>query len=199
MAAYVYPGNLNYRSIQTIPVDISNKLRQDSNGVDAATKVQNLHVDVFVNNSTVATPAVVNCTVASVLVPVVESGVTLQKSAYLVNVHGWTTTAQDVNTLTWVGGFPRAFTSDQNVNPLKASNVLSTGTITTYEDAPTQTDPLCQFPAVVLMGNYPVVLSDKAEGTDWPTWTVTAKNYCTGASKHNFNFSFHLFVQPGTA
>ena len=195
MATYVYPGNLNVRTVQTIPVDVTNKLRQGSNGVDAATKVQDLHVQVFADD--VEVPATVNCTVASVLVPQVVSGQTVQVPAYRVNVNGWTNTADEVSFLKIVGGFPRAFTSDQNVNPTKASSVLPEGTITSYDQV---AEPaLCVFPTVVLIGGLPVTLKDKNESVAYPTWEVLAEEYCTGSSQHNFNFSFHLIVQPGTA
>jgi hypothetical protein len=196
MATYVYPGNLNYRTIQTIPVDTTNKLRQGSNGVDAAQKVQDLHVQVFADG--VEVDASVTSTVASVLVPQVVSGKTVQVPAYRVNVNGWTNTADEVRFLKFVGGFPRAFTSDQNVNPTKASAVLPEGTITSYESTNLDPSPLCVFPSVVLVGGLPVVLKDKNENVKWPTWELVVEEYCTVTSQHNFNFSFHLLVQPGT-
>lgn len=190
MAAYVYPGNLNFRSIQTIPVDTTNKLRQSSNGVDAAQKIQDLHVKVMAGG--VELSSTVTCTVASVLATNSKGVVA---PAYRVHVNGWTNSAVAVSSLSFLGGFPRAFTSDQNVNPTEASAVLPEGTLTTYDQ---QTLPdQCLFPTVVLIGGNPVVLKDKNVNVAYPTWNLNATNYCTTASVVNFNFSFNLFVQPG--
>lgn len=200
MAAYVYPGNLNFRTVQSIPVDINHKLRQGSNGVDAATKIQDLHVEVIADGN-VDKNAVVTCTVAQVVVPHVVGGNTVKVPAYRVNVNGWTSTTDSVNTLAFRGGFPRSFTSDQNVNPTAVSAVLPEGTITTYEAMPeVEQNVLCQFPAVVLIGGLPVTLVDKADGIvgNIPYWSLVTRNYCMTSSQHNFNFAFNLIVQPGT-
>ena len=194
MAAYVYPGNLNFRSIQSIPVETQIKLRQGANGVDAATKIQDLHVQVMTGGTEI--PSTVTCTVASVLATNSAGNVA---PAYRVQVNGWTNEAvSSLDTLTFVGGFPRAFTSDQNVNPTEASNVLPTGTITLYDVLGDSSD-LCLFPTVSLIGNKPVVLKDKADDEAYPTWNLVASNYCPTESLLQFNFAFNLFVQPGSA
>lgn len=193
MAAYVYPGNLNFRSIQSIPSETQIKLRQSANGVDAATKTQDLHVKVLIGGAEV--DSTVTCTVSSVVATNSAGNVV---PAYRVQVNGWTNdVVVSPDTITFVGGFPRSFTSDQNVNPTEASNVLPWGTVTVYE--PSLQEDLCLFPSVSLIGGKAVALKDKAESEDYPTWNLVVSSYCPQESLLQFNFSFNLFVQPGTA
>lgn len=199
MSTYnLLPGNWNFGPIQTIPADPANKLHQNASGVNAATKIQDLNTVLLDSATELPIDAQITTTVASVLAPNPDYDPQNADSkakipAYQVNVHGWTNGAiEEFGDLYVVGGFPRAFTSAQNVDPTKATSVLPQGTFTVYAP-PTLGSPIS--PEVYLLMDTPVTLSDLPT-TSIPTWSVHLDTpYLVDASVMEFNFSFYLFIQ----
>lgn len=188
---YLLPANLNFKKVQTIPVDIQNKLLQNSSGVDAAEKIQNLNT--FFYEDTTEVPSSITTTVAQILATD-PTDATVSIPAYRVHVHGWTNLAvSPAGVLTIVGGFPRSFTSNQIVNNTKTSVVLPHGTLTAYA-AGLPGDLIT--PEVVFISDSTVSITDIPTETH-PTWSVTLDTPypLTGPSFMEFDFSFNLFVQ----
>jgi hypothetical protein len=189
---YLLPANLHFKKVQTIPVDIQNKLFQNSNGVDAAEKDQNLNI--FFYEDTTEIPSTITATVAQVLAAD-PSDPTVSIPAYRVHVHGWTNTSvSPTGVLTIVGGFPRSFTSNQMVNNGKTSTVLPQGTLTAYlEGLPGDVIS----PEVVFISNTTVTITDIPTETH-PTWAIELDTPypLAGPSFMEFDFAFYLFTQP---
>lgn len=195
---YLLPANLNFKKVQTIPVDIQNKLFQNSNGVDAAEKNQNLNT--FFYEDTTEVPSTITTTVAQILaqdpdVDYVADPTAPLVPAYRVHVHGWTNLAvSPTGVLTIVGGFPRSFTSNQLVNNAKTSVVLPQGTLTAYlEGLPGD----FISPEVIILSDNTVTITDIPTETH-PTWAVTLDTPypISGPSFMEFDFAFNLFTQP---
>ena len=189
---YLLPANLNFKKVQTIPVDIQNKLFQNSNGVDAAEKDQNLNI--FFYEDTDEIPSTITATVAQVLAADPDDP-TISIPAYRVHVHGWTNTSvSPAGVLTIVGGFPRSFTSNQLVNINKTSTILPQGTLTAYlEGLPGDVIT----PEVVFISDNTVTITDIPTETH-PTWAVTLDTPypLAGPSFMEFDFAFYLFTEP---
>lgn len=189
---YILPANLNFKKVQTIPVDTQHKLFQNVNGVEAAQKIQNLNT-VFYEDTT-EVPSTITTTVAQILAADPDDATT-QIPAYRVHVHGWTNLAVNpTGTLTILGGLPRSFTSNQMVNTAKTSTILPQGTITAYEEV-MPGDVIT--PGVVVLSDSTVTLTD-IPTEPFPTWAVTLDTPypLAGASFMEFDFSFNLFTQP---
>jgi hypothetical protein len=195
---YLLPANLNFKKDQTIPVDIQNKLSQNSSGVDAAEKIQNLNTYFYEGTDTnaVEIPSNITTTVAQILAhdPDADPSAPLVP-AYRVRVHGWTNLAvTPTDVLTVVGGFPRSFTSNQMVNNLKASTILPQGTLTAYAEG--MPGDIIQ-PEVVFISDNTVTITDIPSETH-PTWSITLDTPypLSGPSFMEFDFSFNLIIQP---
>lgn len=189
---YLLPANLNFKKVETIPVDTKRALLQSFNGVDAAEKIQNLNI--FFYEDTLEVPSNITATVAQILAPSPADN-TVQIPAYRVHVHGWTNLAvSPTGVLTIIGGFPRSFTSNQMVNPTLASTILPQGTVTAYlEGLPGDVIS----PEVVIISDTAVTITDLPTETH-PTWSVTLDTpyQLTGPSFMEFDFSFNLFIEP---
>jgi hypothetical protein len=96
--------------------------------------------------------------------------------------------------LTIVGGFPRAFTSNQMVNINKTSTILPQGTLTAYEEA--LPGDLIN-PKVVVLSDNTVTITDIPTETI-PTWAVTLDTPypLTLPAFMEFDFSFNLYTEP---
>lgn len=189
---YLLPANLNFKKVETIPVDTKHALLQSFNGVDAAEKIQNLNIVFYEDTDEV--PSTITATVAQILAADPDDA-TVQIPAYRVHVHGWTNLAvSPTGVLTIVGGFPRAFTSNQLVNIDKTSTILPQGTLTAYADGlPGDT----VNPEVVIISDNTVTITDIPTETH-PTWAVTLDTPypLSVASFMEFDFSFNLYIQP---
>lgn len=195
---YLLPANLNFKRVQTIPADIQIKLSQNTSGVDAAEKIQNLNT--FFYEETDEVPSNITTTVAQILaqdpdVDYIADPTAPLVPAYRVRVHGWTNVSvEPTGVLTIVGGLPRSFTSNQIVNNAKTSVVLPHGTLTAYAEAlPGDTI----IPEVLLLSDTTVTITD-IPTEPFPTWAVTLDTpYPTaGPAFMEFDFSFNLFTQP---
>jgi len=189
---YLLPANLNFKKVETIPVDTKHALLQSFNGVDAAEKIQNLNIVFY--EETEEVPSTITATVAQILAADPDDE-TVQIPAYRVHVHGWTNLAvSPTGVLTIVGGFPRAFTSNQMVNNAKTSVILPQGTLTAYaEGLPGDT----VTPEVVIISDNTVTITDIPTETH-PTWMVTLDTPypLSGPSFMEFDFSFNLYIEP---
>jgi len=189
---YLLPANLNFKKVETIPVDTKHALLQSFNGVDAAEKIQNLNIVFY--DETEEVPSTITATVAQILAADPDDE-TVQIPAYRVHVHGWTNFAvSPTGVLTIVGGFPRAFTSNQLVNINKTSTILPQGTLTAYEEGlPGDTIN----PEVVIISDNTVTVTDIPIETH-PTWAITLDTPypLKGPSFMEFDFSFNLYTQP---
>lgn len=189
---YLLPANLNFKKVETIPVDTKHALLQSFNGVEAAEKIQNLNTFFYEDETEV--PSTITTTVAQILAQDPDDA-TAHIPAYRVHVHGWTNLAvSPTGVLTIVGGFPRSFTSNQMVNNAKTSVVLPQGTLTAYlEELP----GTLITPEVVILSDNTVTITDIPTETH-PTWAVTLDTPypITGPSFMEFDFSFNLFTQP---
>lgn len=189
---YLLPANLNFKKVETIPVDTKHALLQSFNGVDAAEKIQNLNI-VFYEDTT-EVESTITATVAQILAADPDDA-TVNLPAYRVHVHGWTNMAvSPTGVLTIVGGFPRAFTSNQLVNINKTSTILPQGTLTAYaEGLPGDT----VTPEVVIISDNTVTITDIPTETH-PTWAITLDTPypLTGPSFMEFDFSFNLYTEP---
>jgi hypothetical protein len=194
---YLLPANLNFKKVQTIPVDIQQKLSQNSSGVDAAEKIQNLNT--FFYEDTTEVPSNITTTVAQILaqdpdVDYVADPTAPLVPAYRVHVHGWTNMAvEPAGVLTIVGGFPRSFNSNQLVNNTKTSVVLPHGSLTAYAEGLPGDHVV---PEVVILSDTTVTVTD-IPTEPFPTWAVTLDTpYLTaGPAFMEFDFSFNLFTQ----
>jgi hypothetical protein len=192
---YLLPANLNFKKVETIPVDTKHALLQSFSGVEAAEKIQNLNIVFY--EDLVEVPATITATVAQILAqdPSAPTNPFAQIPAYRVHVHGWTNLAvSPTGVLRIVGGFPRSFTSNQLVNNAKTSTILPQGTITAYlEGLPGN----IVSPSVVIISDNTVEFSDIPAETH-PTWAVTLDTPypLDGPSFMEFDFSFNLFIQP---
>lgn len=189
---YLLPANLNFKKVETIPVDTKHALLQSFNGVDAAEKIQNLNT--FFYEDDVEVESTITTTVAQILAADPDD-TTVHIPAYRVHVHGWTNmSVSPVGVLTIVGGFPRAFTSNQMVNINKTPTILPQGTLTAYAEAlpgePVQ-------PEVVILSDNTVTITDLPAETH-PTWAVTLDTPypLTGPAFMEFDFSFNLYTEP---
>ena len=189
---YLLPANLNFKKVETIPVDTKHALLQSFNGVDAAEKIQNLNIVFYEDTEEV--PSTITATVAQILAADPDDE-TVQSPAYRVHVPGWTNLAvSPAGVLTIVGGFPRAFTSNQLVNINKTSTILPQGTLTAYaEGLPGDT----VNPEVVIISDNTVTITDIPTETH-PTWAITLDTPypLTKASFMEFDFSFNLYTEP---
>ena len=189
---YLLPANLNFKKVETIPVDTKHALLQSFNGVDAAEKIQNLNI-VFYEDTT-EVESTITATVAQILAADPDDA-TVNLPAYRVHVHGWTNLAvSPTGVLTIVGGFPRAFPSNQLVNNAKTSVILPQGTLTAYaEGLPGDT----VTPEVVIISDNTVTITDIPTETH-PTWAITLDTPypLTGPSFMEFDFSFNLYIEP---
>jgi hypothetical protein len=189
---YLLPANLNFKKVETIPVDTKHALLQSFNGVDAAEKIQNLNI-VFYEDTT-EVESTITATVAQILAADPDDA-TVNLPAYRVHVHGWTNLAvSPTGVLTIVGGFPRAFTSNHLVNNTKTSVILPQGTLTAYaEGLPGDT----VTPEVVIISDNTVTITDIPTETH-PTWAVTLDTPypLSGPSFMEFDFSFNLYIEP---
>lgn len=189
---YLLPANLNFKKVETIPVDTKHALLQSFNGVDAAEKIQNLNI-VFYEDTT-EVESTITATVAQILAADPDDA-TVNLPAYRVHVHGWTNMAvSPTGVLTIVGGFPRAFTSNQLVNNAKTSVILPQGTLTAYaEGLPGDT----VTPEVVIISDNTVTITDIPTETH-PTWAITLDTPypISGPSFMEFDFSFNLYIEP---
>lgn len=189
---YLLPANLNFKKVETIPVDTRHALLQSFNGVDAAEKIQNLNIVFYEDVDEI--PSTITATVAQILAADPDDE-TVQIPAYRVHVHGWTNFAvSPAGVLTIVGGFPRAFTSNQMVNNAKTSVILPQGTLTAYaEGLPGDT----VTPEVVIISDNTVTLTD-IPTESIPTWAVTLDTPypLTGPAFMEFDFSFNLYTEP---
>ena len=189
---YLLPANLNFKKVETIPVDTKHALLQSFNGVDAAEKIQNLNI-VFYEDTT-EVESTITATVAQILAADPDDA-TVNLPAYRVHVHGWTNMAvSPTGVLTIVGGFPRAFTSNQLVNNAKTSVILPQGTLTAYaEGLPGDT----VTPEVVIISDNTVTITDIPTETH-PTWAITLDTPypISGPSFMEFDFSFNLYTEP---
>jgi hypothetical protein len=189
---YLLPANLNFKKVETIPVDTKHALLQSFNGVDAAEKIQNLNIVFYEDVDEI--PSTITATVAQILAADPDDE-TVQIPAYRVHVHGWTNFAvSPAGVLTIVGGFPRAFTSNQMVNNAKTSVILPQGTLTAYaEGLPGDT----VTPEVVIISDNTVTITD-IPTESIPTWAVTLDTPypLTGPAFMEFDFSFNLYIEP---
>lgn len=193
---YLLPANLNFKKVETIPVDTKHALLQSFNGVDAAEKIQNLNSVFYEGTDEV--PSTITTTVAQILAqdPDAPDDPNAQIPAYRVHVHGWTNLAvSPTGDLTIVGGFPRAFTSNQMVNINKASAVLPQGTVTAYGPEPLPGDTV--IPEVMFISDTTVTITDLP--TDpVPNWSITLDTPYPKLplSFMEFDFSFDLYTEP---
>jgi hypothetical protein len=193
---YLLPANLNFKKVETIPVDTKHALLQSFNGVDAAQKIQNLNTFFYEGSGETAVEieSTITTTVAQILAADPDD-VTVQIPAYRVHVHGWTNLAvTPTGELTIVGGFPRAFTSNQLVNINKTSTILPQGTLTAYaEGLPGDT----VTPEVVIISDNTVTITDIPTETH-PTWAIMLDTPypLSGPSFMEFDFSFNLYIEP---
>lgn len=194
---YLLPANLNFKRVQSIPADIQIKLSQNTSGVDAAEKIQNLNTFFYEDTSEV--PSTITTTVAQILAQDPDVDYSADPTAplvpaYRVRVHGWTQMAvEPTGVLTIVGGFPRSFNSNQMVNNAKTSTVLPQGTLTAYaEGLPGD----LVTPEVIILSDTTVTLTD-IPTEPLPTWAVTLDTPypIAGPSFMEFDFSFNLFIQ----
>ena len=189
---YILPANLNFKKVETIPVDTKHALLQSFNGVDAAEKIQNLNIVFYDGIEEV--PSTITATVAQILAADPDDE-TVHIPAYRVHVHGWTNLAvSPTGDLTIVGGFPRSFTSNQLVNINKTSTILPQGTLTAYaEGLPGDT----VTPEVVIISDNTVTITDIPTETH-PTWAITLDTPypLAGPSFMEFDFSFNLYTEP---
>lgn len=189
---YLLPANLNFKKVETIPVDTKHALLQSFNGVDAAEKIQNLNI-IFVEDDQIV-DSTITATVAQILAADPDDE-TVLLPAYRVHVHGWTNLAvSPTGVLTIIGGFPRSFTSNQMVDINKVSTILPQGTLTGYEEGlPGDT----VTPQVVILSDNTVSITDIPTETH-PTWVVTLDTPypLAGPSFMEFDFSFNLYIQP---
>lgn len=192
---YLLPGNWNIGPVQTIPVDPFNKIHQSESGVNAAEKVQNLNTVLMDVTNETTISANIKTTVAQVRATDPDDS-TKEVPAYLIHVVGWTNGAvADFGELQLLGGFPRCFNKDQNVDPAKASYVLPQGTLTVFE-TPLLGTPIT--PQVYMLGDTEVVLSDVSTtpSASIPNWAITLDSpYIQTDSILEFDLSFYLFVQ----
>lgn len=199
---YLLPANLNFKRVQSIPADIQNKLSQNTSGVDAAEKIQNLNTFFYEGEGDAAeeVPSTITTTVAQILaqdpdVDYIADPTAPLVPAYRVHVHGWTNLAvSPTDVLTIVGGFPRSFTSNQMVNNAKTSVVLPQGTLTAYAEG-LPGDLIS--PEVIILSDNTVTITD-IPTEPLPTWAVTLDTPypLSGPSFMEFDFSFNLFIQP---
>lgn len=193
---YLLPANLHQGTVQGLPTDVKHKIQQNQSGVEAAEKVQNLNTHLKDGSTDV--DATIKTTVASVLAPWIDTEAypeptTSNIPAYRIHVSGWTNSQHiPEGTLTVVGGFPRSFTSGQDVDPSKQPSILPHGTLTSYAttllgDAVT--------PQVTILTDTDVILAD-IPNTNFPSWTVTLPDvYSPDESQViQFDFSFYLYI-----
>jgi len=189
---YLLPANLNFKKVETIPVDTKRALLQSFNGVDAAEKIQDLNIFFYEDN--IEVPSNITATVAQILAAS-PADPTVQIPAYRVHVHGWTNLAvSPTGVLTIMGGFPRSFTSNQMVNSALAPTILPQGTVTAYlEGLPGDVI----YPEVIIISDTTVTIADLPTETH-PTWFVTLDTPypLSGPSFMEFDFSFNLFIEP---
>lgn len=195
---YLLPANLHFKKVQTIPVDIQNKLLQNTSGVDAAEKIQNLNTYFY--EDTTPVPSNITTTVAQILAEDPDVDYTANPlaplvPAYRVHVHGWTKMAvEPTGEIRIVGGLPRSFNSNQMVNNAKASTVLPQGTLTAYGEV-LPGDILT--PEKVFISDTTVDITDIPTDSH-PTWAVilNVPYPLSGPSFMEFDFSFNLFIEP---
>ena len=190
---YILPANLNFKKVQTIPVDTQHRLFQNLNGIEAAQKIQNLNT--FFYEDDVEVPSTITTTVAQVLANDPDN-VTAQIPAYRVHVHGWTNLAVNpTGALNIVGGLPRSFTSNQMVNTSKTSTILPQGTLTLYTEPVTPGEIV--VPGSIIISDTAVVLND-IPTEPFPTWVVSIDTPypLLGDTFIEFDFSFNLYTQP---
>jgi hypothetical protein len=199
---YLLPANLNFKKVETIPVDTKHALLQSFNGVEAATKIQNLNIALYADDTEV--PSNITATVSQILAQDPDVNYDPDTGgdpnaplvpAYRVHVNGWTNVAAATTpaaSILIAGGFPRSTTSNQLVNILKASVVLPQGTMTAFvETVPGEVVD----PNVFIIGDIPVEFD---ETDNIPTWTVPITPPYPELTNAflEFDFSFNLFTQP---